>query len=143
MKNKALNKLKIISMIGGIYEILFGIMMIFFILPLLNLLGLNITSLDYPIFSQTAGLLAMILGLILFASSFNVERFQLNILLIILLRFMIQIILIYNTIIIPSLALGLVSFGLIDLIFALLTIVFIKKSKLSMNLLKVIKPEVA
>ena len=65
---KARNWLKIISLIGGIYEILFGSLMIFFLVPLLNLLGVTITQLQYPIFSQTAGLLAMILGLILLFS---------------------------------------------------------------------------
>jgi hypothetical protein len=139
LESKQLKYLKIISWIGGIYEICFGFMMIFCIVPLLNLLGLNIISLQYPIFSHTAGLLAITLGLILFCSSFNVEKYLLNIMLIIVLRFTIQIVLIINSLIIPSLTIGLLTFGLIDLIFAIMSIYLIKKSNLTFNIFNMIK----
>jgi hypothetical protein len=71
-EGKAKKLLKIFSLIGGVYEVLFGILMIFFIVPLLNLLGANINQLDFPIFAQTGGLLAIILGLILSFSSLNI-----------------------------------------------------------------------
>ena len=63
MTNSNFKKLKLISLIGGIYEISFGLILIFFIVPLLNLLGLNLTQLEYPIFAHTAGLLAIIINL--------------------------------------------------------------------------------
>ena len=130
--------LKIISLIGGIYEISFGSLMIFFLVPLMNLLGANITQLQYPIFSQTAGLLAMILGFILLFSSLNVEKYSLNIIFIIILRFTIQIVIIVNIINIPEIAFGLFLFGLMDLIFAVITIYLMTKGNLSFNILKII-----
>ncbi len=63
-ESRAKGLLKILSLIGGGYEVFFGFLMIFLILPLFNLLGATITSLQFPIFSQTGGLLAIILGLI-------------------------------------------------------------------------------
>lgn len=134
-----IKKLKIVSLIGGIYEILFGSLMIFFIVPLLNLLGLNITQLDYPIFAHTAGLLAIILGTILSFSAQNVEKYLLNIVLIIILRLAIQIVICVNVFLIPAIGLGLFIFGLIDLIFALITIYLIKTANLSFNIFKIIK----
>lgn len=136
---KAINLMKIFSLIGGAYEVLFGILMIFFIVPLLNLLGADISQLEYPIFSQTAGLLAIILGLILAFSSLNIKKYLLNIILITVLRFAIQIIIIFNIIMIPEIAIGLLLFGLMDIIFALITIYLMRKANLSFNIFKVVK----
>lgn len=139
MTNSKIKKLKLVSLIGGIYEIIFGFLLIFFIIPLLNLLGLNLTKLDYPIFAHTAGLLAIIIGLILSFSAYNVEKYLLNILLIIILRLIIQIVIFVNIVLIPTIGLGLLIFGLIDLIFALITIYLIKTSNLPFNIFKIIK----
>ncbi|KKN52088.1 hypothetical protein LCGC14_0616070 [marine sediment metagenome] len=139
MTNSNLKKLKLVSLIGGIYEIFFGIILIFFIVPLLNLLGLNITQLEYPIFAHTGGLLAIIIGLMLSFSAYDVEKYLLNIILIIILRLIIQIVIIVNIFLIPTIGLGLLIFGLIDLIFALITIFLIKTSNLPFNLFKIIK----
>ena len=139
MENKNLKMLKIFSLIGGIYEIIFGVLMIFFIVPLLNMMGLNIVQLDIPMFSHTAGLLAIIIGLILLFSSQNVEKFLLNIILITILRFAIQIVIYVNIFLIPTIAIGLFMFAMIDLVFALITIYLIKASGLSFNLIKLIK----
>ncbi len=139
MTNSNIKKLKLVSLIGGIYEIIFGFILIFFIMPLLNLLGLNITRLDYPIFAHTAGLLAIIIGLILSFSAYNVEKYLLNIILIIILRLIIQIVIFINIVLIPTIGLGLLIFGLIDLVFALLTIYLIKTSNLPFNIFKIIK----
>jgi len=139
MTNSNIKKLKLVSLIGGIYEIIFGVILIFFIMPLLNLLGLNITKLDYPIFTHTAGLLAIIIGLILSFSAYNVEKYLLNIILIIILRLIIQIVIFVNIVLIPTIGLGLLIFGLIDLIFALITIYLIKASNLPFNIFKIIK----
>ncbi|MHA1491677.1 MAG: hypothetical protein ACTSRI_18730 [Promethearchaeota archaeon] len=106
-EEKAKNLLKIFTMIGGAYEILFGFLMIFFIVPLLNLLGANIFQLEYPIFHQTGGLLSIFIGLILLFSSQNVEKYLLNMILITVLRFAIQIVIITNMILIPEIAVGL------------------------------------
>ncbi|MFW9783310.1 MAG: hypothetical protein ACFFFB_13590 [Candidatus Heimdallarchaeota archaeon] len=138
-ENKAKSLLKIFSLIGGIYEVTFGILMIFFIVPLLNLLGANIYYLQYPIFSQTGGLLAIILGLILICSSQNISKYIINIILITYLRFTIQIIIITNMIILPKIAIGLLSFGLMDLIFAIITIYLMIKANFSFNIFKVLK----
>ncbi|MFW9970687.1 MAG: hypothetical protein ACFFDF_10840 [Candidatus Odinarchaeota archaeon] len=137
-ESKARRFLKIFSLIGGIYKAVFGILMIFFIMSLLNLLGANITQLEYPIFSQTGGLLAIILGFILIFSSLNVKKYLLNIVMITILRFAIQIVIIFNIIVFPEISIGLLLFGLIDLIFAIITIYLMKISKLSFNLFKVI-----
>ncbi len=139
MTNSKIKKLKLVSLIGGIYEIIFGFLLIFFIIPLLNLLGLNLTKLDYPIFAHTAGLLAIIIGLILSFSAYNVEKYLLNIILIIILRLIIQIVIFVNIVLIPTIGLGLLIFGLIDLIFALITIYLIKTSNLPFNIFNIIK----
>lgn len=139
MTNSNIKKLKLVSLIGGIYEIIFGFLLIFFIVPLLNLLGLNITKLDYPIFAHTAGLLAIIIGLMLSFSAYNVEKYLLNIILIIILRLIIQIVIYVNIVLIPTIGLGLLIFGLIDLIFALITIYLIKASNLPFNIFKIIR----
>ena len=139
MTNSKIKKLKLVSLIGGIYEIIFGFLLIFFIVPLLNLLGLNLTKLDYPIFAHTAGLLAIIIGLILSFSAYNVEKYLLNIILIIILRLIIQIVIFVNIVLIPTIGLGLLIFGLIDLIFALITIYLIKTSNLPFNIFIIIK----
>ena len=139
MENKHLKTLKVLSMIGGIYEITFGVLMIFFIVPLLNMMGLNITQLDIPMFSHTAGLLAVIIGLILLFSSQNVEKFLLNIVLIVILRFAIQIVIYVNVFLVPTIAIGLFMFAMIDLVFAVITIYLISASGLSLNLFKLIK----
>ena len=139
MTNSKIKKLKLVSLIGGIYEIIFGFLLIFFIIPLLNLLGLNLTKLDYPIFAHTAGLLAIIIGLILSFSAYNVEKYMLNLILIIILRLIIQIVIFVNIVLIPTIGLGLLIFGLIDLIFALITIYLIKTSNLPFNIFNIIK----
>lgn len=136
---KAKKLLKIFSLIGGAYEILFGCLMIFLIVPLFNLLGANITQLDYPIFSQTGGLLSIFIGLFLLFSSLNIEKYILNIILITILRFTVQIVLIVNIILMPEIAIGLFLFGLMDLIFAIITIYLMRKANLSFNIMKIIK----
>lgn len=138
-EEKAKKLLKIFSLIGGAYEILFGILMIFFIIPLLNLLGANITQLDYPIFSQTGGLLSIFIGLFLLFSSLNIEKYILNIILITILRFTVQIVLIVNIILMPEIAIGLLLFGLMDIIFALITIYLMRIANLPFNLFKVVQ----
>lgn len=139
MENKNLKMLKIFSLIGGVYEIIFGVLMIFFIVPLLNMMGLDIIQLDFPMFSHTAGLLAIIIGLILLFSSQNVEKFLLNIILITVLRFAIQIVIYVNIFLIPTIAIGLFAFAMIDLVFAIITIYLIRTSGLSFNLFQLIK----
>lgn len=138
-EEKAKKLLKIFSLIGGAYEILFGCLMIFLIVPLFNLLGANITQLDYPIFSQTGGLLSIFIGLFLLFSSLNIEKYILNIILITILRFTVQIVLIVNIILMPEIAIGLFLFGLMDLIFAIITIYLMRKANLSFNIMKIIK----
>ena len=138
-EEKAKKLLKLFSLIGGAYEILFGCLMIFLIVPLFNLLGAYITQLDYPIFSQTGGLLSIFIGLFLLFSSLNIEKYILNIILITILRFTVQIVLIVNIILMPEIAIGLFLFGLMDLIFAIITIYLMRKANLSFNIMKVIK----
>jgi len=137
-EGKAKKLLKIFSLIGGIYEIIFGTLMMIFIIPLLNLLGASITQLEFPIFSQTGGLLAIIIGLILTFSSFNVEKYLMNIILITILRFTIQIVIIFNIVIIPEISIGLLLFGLMDIIFGIITIYLMRISEFSFNLFKVL-----
>ncbi len=136
---KAKGLLKIFCLIGGGYEVFFGILMIFLILPLFNLLGANITYIQFPIFSQTGGLLAIILGLILIFSSLNIDKYLLNIVLITVLRFAIQVIILINMIKIPEIAIGLLLFGLMDLVFAIITIYLMRKANLTFNIFKIVK----
>ena len=138
-EEKAKKLLKIFSLIGGAYEILFGCLMIFLIIPLFNLLGANITQLDYPIFSQTGGLLSIFIGLFLLFSSLNIEKYILNIILITILRFTVQIVLIVNIMLMPEIAIGLILFGLMDIIFALITIYLMRIANLSFNIFKIIR----
>ncbi|MFX1467767.1 MAG: hypothetical protein ACFFB8_03820 [Promethearchaeota archaeon] len=136
---KAKGLLKIFCLIGGGYEVFFGILMIFLILPLFNLLGANITYIQFPIFSQTGGLLAIILGLILIFSSLNIDKYLLNIVLITVLRFAIQVIILINMIKIPEIATGLLLFGLMDLVLAIITIYLMRKANLPFNIFKIVK----
>ncbi len=143
IEEKYLKKLKMVSLIGAIYEMSMGACMIFFIVPLFNLLGANITQLDYPMFAQSGGLLAVFIGLILLFSSFDIRRYLLNVLLITYLRFAIQIVLIWNILVVPELRVGLIIFSIMDLIFALITIFLIKKSRLTLNILKLSRQIIA
>jgi hypothetical protein len=104
-------------------------------------MGLEEVRINIPMFHQTAGLLAMILGLILFFSSFNIKTYLLNIVLIIYLRFAIQIILIINIFLLPEIAWGLITFGIIDFTFAISSLLLIKSHNLSLNILNIIKKE--
>jgi hypothetical protein len=133
MTEKAIKYLKLVTLLGGIYEIIFGFILILFLVPLLNLMGLSLINLRYPIFNQTAGLLAIILGFILCISALNIKKFLINIIFIIILRFAIQIIIIINIFLVPEIRTGLLWFGLIDLIFAFISLYLIKVTGLKIK----------
>jgi len=119
--------LKVFNLIGGIYEIIFGLIMILWIQPLLSLLGVSNPDINFPIFNQTAGLLAIIFGISLAISAVNIERYILIPILSIILRVAIQFVILPNIFVIPEMAVGLIIFAMIDLIFGIITIFLIIK----------------
>lgn len=111
---------------SGVYEIAFGCILIFFIEPLLALMNMLQEPLNYPIFAHVAGLLAICFGILLCCSYTDPERYLIIAVVSIGLRFALQVILIYDMFLLPFMAGALVSFGLIDLGLAILTLVAIK-----------------
>ncbi|MFX1501149.1 MAG: hypothetical protein ACFFDH_09330, partial [Promethearchaeota archaeon] len=72
--------------------------------------------------------------LILTCSSLDVEKYMFNIIAITYLRFAIQIVIIVNMFQIPAMALGLLLFGIMDLIFGIISIYLIKVNGFSLNI---------
>ncbi len=122
-----LKLLKTFTLIGGIYEILFGFLLLFFIVPLFTTLGVSNPDINFPIFNQTAGLLAIIFGILLAISSIDIERYLLIPVMSVVLRIAIQFVIFLNVPAIPEMTIGLIAFALIDLIFGILTVILIKK----------------
>jgi hypothetical protein len=123
MKVKLLRYLLIFS---GVYEIAFGAILMFLVEPLFSLLGILNLPINYPVFSQVAGLLAICFGLILYYSARDPERFVFVAIVSVALRITLQAIIVYNSIILPFMATALLSFGSIDLVLAILTLAAIK-----------------
>ncbi|MHA1266616.1 MAG: hypothetical protein ACTSRS_15375 [Candidatus Helarchaeota archaeon] len=132
--------LKWVILIGGFYEIIFGILLIFFIQPLLSILGVSNPEINFPIFNQTAGLLAITMGILLIATAFDIQRYLLIPLVSVGLRIAIQFIIFSNLTLIPEMTSGLVAFGVIDLVFGTLTLILIRKgissNELTLDLFK-------
>ena len=118
--------LRYLLMISGVYEVLFGAILIFLVQPLFSLLGILYLPITYPVFSQVAGLLAISFGIILYYSARDPERFLFIAVVSIGLRIALQFIIVYNSIVLPFMAVALLSFGSIDLILAVLTIIAIR-----------------
>ena len=127
--------LKWINIIGGIYEIIFGVLLIFWIQDLLKLLGVFYVNINFPIFNQTAGLLAIIFGILLITSAIDVERYLLIPIVSIILRFAIQFVIFPNIPVIPEMTIGLISFAIVDLIFGVITLIMVKKCGFSIKTL--------
>ena len=124
---------KFIILIGGIYEIIFGLMLLFWIESLLTLLGVYFANINFPIFNQTAGLLAIIFGILLTTSSIDIERYLLIPVMSIILRFAIQFVIFSNISAIPEMTIGLIAFGIIDLVFGIITLIMLKKCGFSIR----------
>ena len=125
--------LKGLLLFSVIYEIFFGIILIFFIEPLFKFFGILILPINYPIFSQVAGLLAICIGIILCYSVKDPEKFLINLLVSIGLRIALQVIIIVNIIMLPFMDTMLLMFGLIDLVLAILTLISIKVAGISIR----------
>jgi hypothetical protein len=118
--------LRFLLLLSGVYEIAFGIILMFFVQPLFSLLGILKFPFSYPVFSQVAGLLAICFGAILYYSARDPERYLFIPVISVALRIALQAIIIYNTVILPFMAAALLSFGMIDLALAILTLFAIK-----------------
>jgi hypothetical protein len=123
MKVKLLRYLLIIS---GLYEIAFGAILMFFVEPLFSLLGILILPINYPVFPQVAGLLAICFGAILYYSARDPQKFIFIPIVSVVLRVALQGVIIYNSFVLPLMAVALLSFGMIDLALAILTLIAIK-----------------
>jgi len=88
---------------------------------------------NFPIFNQTAGLLAIIFRVLLAISSIDIERYLLIPVVSILLRIAIQVIIFLNIPLIPEIAIGLIIFAMIDLTLEIFTIIVIKLCDLSIS----------
>ncbi|MHA1271641.1 MAG: hypothetical protein ACTSPY_17750 [Candidatus Helarchaeota archaeon] len=122
-----LRLLNVINIFGGLYEILFGFLLIFFIEPLIGFLGVANPTINFPIFNQTAGLLAVFIGILLILSSLDLKHYLLIPIIITFLRFSIQIVIFSNIFIYPEMTIGLIIFASVDLILGIITIILIKK----------------
>ena len=119
--------IKIISIISGIYEVIFGLLLIFWIEPLLSIFGAGIPVINYPIFGQTTGLLSVIFGLLMIISFFEMETFYIIPLISIFYRIGLQFIIFLNIGAMQEIMSGLVFIAVIELIFAIITaFLFIK-----------------
>jgi len=129
-----LKLLRWIILIGGTYEVIFGILMIFFIHPLLIMLGISNPIINFPIFNQTSGVLAITFGFLLIFSAFDIQRYLLIPIVSIGLRIAIQFVIFPNIPVIPEMAAGLAAFGVVDLVFGGITLLLIIKCKTSNEL---------
>ena len=129
---------KWLNLIGGIYEICFGILMIFFIQPLLTMLGVSDPDINFPIFGQTEGLLAIIFGILLICSTIDVERYLLIPVISVVLRIAIQFVILPNIVVLPEMTVGLIAFAMIDLVFGVMTLVLMKWCNFSIG--EIFKP---
>ena len=118
--------LRYLLMFSGLYEIAFGVILMFFIEPLFSLLGILILPINFPVFPQVAGLLAICFGAILYYSARDPVKFIFIAYVSVALRIALQVIIVYNSIVLPFMAIALLSFGLIDLILAILTVIAIR-----------------
>jgi hypothetical protein len=123
MRVKLLRYLLILS---GLYEIAFGVILMFFVEPLFSLLGILILPINYPVFPQVAGLLAICFGAILYYSARDPKKFIFIPIVSVALRIALQAVIIYNSVVLPFMAVALLSFGMIDLALAILTLIAIK-----------------
>jgi hypothetical protein len=119
--------LKIVIAAGGIYEILMGLVMVFFIRMFFGLLGSD-AEITLLIFPRSMGVLAITFGALMLAASFDPERLIIIPLVSIVLRILIQFPIIGGCFEIPAIALPLVGFGAFDLIFGALTAYAIYRS---------------
>ncbi len=119
MRVKLLRKLLLFS---GVYEIAFGMILIFFIEPLFTLFGiLPAHPITYPVFSHVSGMLAVSFGLILCFAAKEPEQNLFIAYISIALRVALQVIIIYNALSLTFMMVPLLSFGMIDLALAILT----------------------
>jgi len=98
----------------------------FLIQPLFSLLGILNLPMNYPVFPQVAGLLAICFGTILYYSARDPEKFVFIPVISVVLRIALQAIIIYNSFVLPFMTPALLSFGSIDLVLAILTLIAIK-----------------
>jgi len=114
------NLLKWLLVIGGVYEMVMGLVMFFFIQGFFRLLGAT-EPINYLIFARAMGTLAFSFGLLLMLSSRDPARYLLIALVSILLRLLIQFPIILGCIEVPEIRPLLLAFGATDLLFACLT----------------------
>jgi hypothetical protein len=119
--------LRIVTIIGGIYEILIGIILVFWAEPFLNLLGASIIIINFPMFHQMAGLLLITFGILMIISFFELERFYIVPLMSVFLRLGMQFVIFLNLSNMPEIMNVMIIFAVIDIVFAIITILLFLK----------------
>ena len=119
--------LRIVTIIGGIYETLIGIILVFFAEPFLSLLGGSSIIINFPMFHQMAGLLLITFGILMIISYFELERFYIIPLMSIFLRLGMQFVIFLNLWNMPEIMNVMIMFAVIDLVFAIVTLVLFLK----------------
>lgn len=119
--------LRIVTIIGGIYETLIGIILVFLAEPFLSLLAGSIIIINYPMFHQMAGLLLITFGILMIISYFELERFYIIPLMSIFLRLGMQFVIFLNLWNMPEIMNVMIIFAVIDLVFAIVTLVLFLK----------------
>lgn len=119
--------LRIVTIIGGIYETLIGIILVFWAEPFLSLLGGSSITVNFPMFHQMAGLLLITFGILMIISYFELERFYIVPLMSVFLRLGMQFVIFLNLSNMPEIMNGMIVFAVIDLVFAIITILLFLK----------------
>lgn len=127
INERGLNFLKLVMRLGGGYEIIMGLVMIFFIGAFFRLLGAP-KQINYLMFPGSVGVLAICFGLLLIGAARDPQRYIIIPLVSVVLRILIQIPVIIGYFSMPEMTLPLVGFGAFDLVFAVLTLIAIKRS---------------
>ncbi|MFW9856512.1 MAG: hypothetical protein ACFFFG_15785 [Candidatus Thorarchaeota archaeon] len=133
MENRWILLLKYLLVLNGVYEIVFGVILVFLIETLLSLSDLLKNPINYFIFPQVAGLLAICFGILLCYSARDPETYMIIPLVSIFLRISLQLILIYNSTLYPFMAVAFLIFGMLDLVLAFLTFLLIKMAGLPID----------
>ena len=128
-KARGLKWLRLALIVGGGYEIIMGLVMIFLIQVFFPLLGAP-EKINYLIFPRTAGALAVCFGALLLAAARDPARYLVIPLASIVLRLVIQLPILAGCLEVPAVLFPLLGFGAFDLVFAVLTALALKASGL-------------
>lgn len=118
--------LKILMYIGGIIEVLLGVVFLFFIDFVMSLIQIP----TFPLISQLAGIFALIYGILLLYATRDLEKYRIVPILNVILRFVMQVPLYLNMILFPQLSIILLVIVIYDLVWGISTLILLKKADL-------------